>query len=218
MSSRSVTALVAADTYQDLAVRVANLFGHHRHIAMGESIIYSDGVRDGRPELRTGLTLLRPVELWNRSNGSRGITVALQPDLRSIGFSIGDDTPDEATLRERFDRGDCAGLTQIKIRGGMPGDGPTRDDALTICQWNERGVCREYVIGFDYGTGPCNLTDALPGLDAYLAGRSEGTMTLQDLSVLRSLRDLLHEHLDHTLPPAPAPACTLIGPAAAINQ
>lgn len=216
MNNRAVKAMVAADTYQDLAARVANLFGHHRHISLVEGQLYPDGTRDGTPQLRTGLTLLRPAEKWTRTDGARGITVALQPDLCSLGFSVGGaDTPDERAQWERHDAGDLAGLTQVRITGGMNGDGPARDDTLVIRQWNDRATCRETIIGFDYGTGPCNLTTLLPELDQYMATRT--AISAPDRVMLERIQGLLLEHLAHTLHPAPAPACTLIPSGAGIN-
>ncbi|TDC59425.1 hypothetical protein E1258_18005 [Micromonospora sp. KC207] len=88
--------------------------------------------------------------------------VTLRPGLMS-GFAIAAYTSDrnttEADVWKRWNAAKDATdrwlkprrLILIDITGGLPGDGPARDDKLIIRAFNDDAVCDERVIVFDGG-------------------------------------------------------------------
>ena len=155
---RTVTAMVALDTVELLAERVCNLLAHGRRISMTDRYLHSDRP----PALTVGLVLDAEPRLLRHADGSASFGVQLAPGLTAgFGFAAhafcgGEYDGDAGTEVRAWDRwhagaGRRYDLTKVDIVGGLAGDGPGRDDGLVIQRWNSEGVCREWVIGFDYG-------------------------------------------------------------------
>lgn len=154
-TERHVTAMAALDTVELLAQRVTNLLSHDRRMAMTNRYAY---VNDP-PELTVGL-LLEDMRLWSQADAV-GFTVRLRPGML-IGFGFvayrheGSGTEADAWKRYHACKADSASfferrrsMTRVEITGGLPGDGPARDDRIVIQAWNGDGVCDERVIAFD---------------------------------------------------------------------
>ncbi len=148
MTQRSnLHAMVALDTVEALAARVVNLLSHGRRITLARR--YVD--RNGTPDVYAGLTPSQEPNVWNR-NGSAGFGVRLdQPGrLHAFGFSAQAGVNDaEESEWKRYRAGDYVDMTMVEVTGGLPGDGPARDDQLVIQHWNSNGVCEEIVVAFD---------------------------------------------------------------------
>ncbi len=158
---RHVTAMVAVDTIDLLAERITNLLAHGRHITIARRYTYVDSP----PDLYVGLTVDGEPALRHHSRPlGASFGVHLKPGIRGFGFSAyRDDARTEADAWKAYHAAEGLSddpfrrrrdMTYVEINGGLPGDGPARDDQLTIRFWNEHGVCDEQVIGFDYDTGP----------------------------------------------------------------
>jgi len=157
---RHVTAMAALDTVDMLADRVENLLRHGRRMTMARRYTYVDQP----PELTAGLTVDGKPHRWSKDDGA-GFTVRLNPGLLTgFGFAAyandGSATEAEAWMRYHAAEavhGDWSrrrrDMTLVEITGGLPGDGPARDDKLVIRYWNRDGVCDEVVVAFDYDTG-----------------------------------------------------------------
>ncbi|QKW15421.1 hypothetical protein [Verrucosispora sp. NA02020] len=160
---RDVTCMAALDTMPHLVARVRNLLGHGRRMTVTQRYTYVDQP----PEVTTGLTL----DTEARSGGihesirddSHHLGVNLRPGLMS-GFSLSayasDGNRTEAEAWKRYHAAESISgdplkrrrhMTRIDITGGLPGDGPARDDKLIISAWNDDGVCDERVVVFDGG-------------------------------------------------------------------
>lgn len=174
---RQTTALVALDTIDILAGRVMNLLSHGRRITVTRRYTYVDEP----PEVTAGLTLDGEPKVWKRDDGA-GFGVHLKPGLLSgFGFSCyaheGNTTEEEAWTRYRAGKSTSGNyferrrdVTEVRIGGGLPGDGPARDDELVIRHWNGDGVCDERVVAFDYDTGRHNdLTKVRDELREHMA-------------------------------------------------
>jgi hypothetical protein len=161
---RTVTAMATPDTVGLLAERVTNLISHGRRIAIARRYRY---VNDA-PEVTVGLTPDGDPEVWQNDDGA-GFYVRLKPGIMAgfgfAAYAMNDVCEADAWKRYRGDdkRRD---MTRVDITGGMTGDGPARDDALTILHWNRDSVCTETVVAFDYETGRHNdltrMRDELP--------------------------------------------------------
>lgn len=163
-TQRHVTAMAALDTVELLAQRVTNLLSHGRRMAMTRRFVYVNDrfvyVNDP-PELTVGL-VLEDAKLWSQVD-AMGFTVRLRPGpLVGFGFVAyqheGSGTEAEAWKRYHAYKADSASfferrrdMTHVEIIGGLPGDGPARDDRIVIQAWNRDGVCDERVIAFDSG-------------------------------------------------------------------
>jgi hypothetical protein len=168
-SQRHANAMVALDTVELVAERVVNLLSHGRRMTMTRRYTHTGHT----PEVKPGLTLDGMPRLWQRDGGA-GLGVHLKPGLGGFGFSAyAGEANTEAQEWKRFhaDPDDRRNMTEVEIIGGLPGDGPARDDQLTIRYWNSNGVCDERVIAFDYETGRENK--------------------------LTRVRDELREHVEH---------------------
>ncbi len=157
-SERSVQAMVALDTIDMLARRITNLLELGRRMALARRYTYLNDP----PELTMGLTLYE-VNGPHRDDSGAWFGVKLDPGvMNGFGFSAysfdGNATEAEAWTRyheaehthpDHFKR--RRDMTWIRIKGGLDGDGPARDDSLTIRHGNRDGVCEEIVVGFDYG-------------------------------------------------------------------
>lgn len=167
-----LSAMVALDTFDDLATRVENLLSHGRRIAMTRRYTYVNTA----PELAAGLTLDGPPRRWHQNDGGKGLHVTLKPGIRALGFSAyPHDSATEAMVWARYhaNKDDRRDMTRIDITGGLPGDGPARDDSLVIRWWNNSAVCTENVIAFDYGSvGPSVLASARQELTNHMANLS----------------------------------------------
>ncbi|WP_341719886.1 hypothetical protein QQG74_09370 [Micromonospora sp. FIMYZ51] len=163
LTQRDCTAMAALDTMPHLATRVRNLLAHGRRMTVTRRYTYVDSP----PEVTAGLTL----DVSARSGGIREsvsgdghhLGVTLRPGLMS-GFSISAYVSDrnavEAEVWKRFHAAESISgdpfkrrrdMTLVDITGGLPGDGPARDDKLVIREWNSDGVCDERVVVFDAG-------------------------------------------------------------------
>jgi hypothetical protein len=158
-TQRDLHAMVALDNIDVLAERVTNLLSHGRRITLSRRYTYIDEPS----QVTAGLILDREPNLWHARDGA-GFGVSLKPGLTAgFGFSCyghdGNTTEKEAWARfhaaesiadDWFKR--RRDMTEIRITGGLPSDGPARDDRLVIRAWNRDGVCNEVVVAFDYDT------------------------------------------------------------------
>lgn len=171
---RDVDAMVALDTIDLLAGRVRNLLAHGRRMALMTRYTHTGGT----PSLAAGLTLDGELGRWSR-DGNIGMVVRLRPGLQSgFGFSAyagAHDTEAAVWAMYHGDESKREDLTEVRISGGMDGDGPARSDHLTVRHWNTNGVCKEVVVAFDPGPDPHD-DDGLAALDAALdaTGREQG--------------------------------------------
>jgi hypothetical protein len=157
---RHVEAMAALDTVELLAERVSNLLSHGRRMAMTQRYAWVNRP----PKLSVGLTV-REQGAWRQDNAA-GFTVRLEGGssllLDVFGFAAygyeGSATEAEAWKRYHAAKADSRvfferrrNMTCVTINGGLPGDGPARDDLIVIQHWNDDGVCDERVIAFDLG-------------------------------------------------------------------
>ncbi len=157
LAERHVTCMAALDTMPHIVTRVQNLLAHGRRITTTQRYTYVDQP----PEVTAGLTVDR-VAPWTQKNGNAGIAVHLSPGL-TAGFGVGAYAGENDTEAGEWKKYHAAepisdnpfkrrrDMTQVTITGGLPGDGPARDDQLIIRAWNSSGVCNEQVIAFDCG-------------------------------------------------------------------
>lgn len=155
---RHVTAMAALDTVELLAERVQQLLSHGRRIAMTRRYTWVNNP----PEVYAGLLLAGEPKLWHQSDGV-GFHVPLGPGLMAnFGFDAwgyeGSATEADAWVRYHAGKAEAESffdrrrdMTYVEIVGGLPGDGPARDDLIVIRPWNRDGVCDERVIVFDTG-------------------------------------------------------------------
>ncbi|MEU3452222.1 hypothetical protein ABZ671_01065 [Micromonospora sp. NPDC006766] len=158
LRERHLHAMVALDTIDPIAERVRNLLSHGRRITLTDRLTYVDSP----PKVAAGLTVHR-IDPWSSDRG-KGLVVRLKPGnmlLTGFGFAAhAGENDTERDERRRFHAGKSIAdrwderrrdMTAVTITGGLPGDGPARDDQLVIRAWNRDGVCTENVIAFDYG-------------------------------------------------------------------
>lgn len=166
LTQRHCTAMAALDSMPHIATRVRNLLSHGRRITTTQRYTYVDSP----PDVTPGLTVDR-IRSWTDERGA-GIEVTLKPGLL-VGFGLSayesDGNGTEAEAWKRYHAGKDAtdhwgkrrDMTEVTINGGLPGDGPARDDLLVIRYWNSDGVCNERVIAFDYGPNQDEIRDRL---------------------------------------------------------
>ncbi|GGM27533.1 hypothetical protein GCM10011608_10430 [Micromonospora sonchi] len=163
LTQRDCTAMAALDTMPHLAQRVRNLLSHGRRITVATRLTHVDIP----PEVTAGLT----VDQDARDGGitetvrehSHHFGVLLRPGLTS-GFGFGAFASDgyrtESEARKLFHAAESISsdpfarrenLTEVRISGGLPGDGPSTTDKLIVRRWNSAGVCKETVVVFDAG-------------------------------------------------------------------
>ena len=164
LSMRHVTAMAALDTMPHLTARVRNLLTHGRRMTVTQRYTYVDQP----PEVTAGLTLDTQARDGGIVEGANPgeyhhFGVHLRPGIMAgFGFSayVNDGNATEAEAWKRYHAGKSMSdvwsdrrrdMTQVDITGGLPGDGPARDDLLVIRHWNRDGVCEERVVAFDYG-------------------------------------------------------------------
>lgn len=159
LRQRDLHAMVALDTIDMIAERVTNLLSHGRRMTTVRRCTYVGSP----PTVTAGLTLDGEPKTW-KGTGGVGFGVQLKPGIMSgFGFSCyGSDG--NATEKEAWARFHAAesisddpfkrrrDMTEVQINGGLPGDGPARDDQLVIRHWDGDGVCEEVVVAFDYDT------------------------------------------------------------------
>ncbi|MFI1194118.1 hypothetical protein ACH4T9_12785 [Micromonospora sp. NPDC020750] len=156
LTQRHLHAMVALDTAGHITERVRNLLAHGRRITLTDRFTY---VNDP-PKVTAGLTV-EQVRPWSSDQG-KGLDVRLKPGLLAgFGFAAyAAENVTEAEEWKRFHAGKHVGdrwderrrdMTEVTITGGLPGDGPARDDQLVIRAYNRDGVCTERVVAFDYG-------------------------------------------------------------------
>lgn len=159
---RTLVAMVAMDTVDLLAERVRNLLAAGRRMTLVSRLTYMDELTymHEPPKVTPGFTL-GEVKYWHRAGSSAGVVVQLQPGAnQTFGFfAHAGESDTEADVRQRYHATKdthmgLRDLTEVRITGGLPGDGPARDDQIVIRQWNSAGVCIETVVAFDYDTGP----------------------------------------------------------------
>jgi hypothetical protein len=148
---RDLEAMVALDNVDLLAQRVTKLLSHGRRMSVTHRYLHTNGPAD----LKVGLTMER-IEKWGRKDAA-GVHVHLKPGLlEGFGFAAyagESDTEAEAWRQYHNHPDDRRNLTHIDITGGLPGDGPARDDHIVVRSWNSDRVCIERVVGFDYDSG-----------------------------------------------------------------
>ncbi|MER7331737.1 MULTISPECIES: hypothetical protein [unclassified Micromonospora] len=156
LHERYLHAMVALDTVDAIAERVRNLSSHGRRITVTDRFTYVDRP----PKVTAGLTVDR-LDPWANDRG-KGLRVLLKPGLMT-GFGFAAYTGENDTEKgewKKFHAGKSVSdrwderrrdVTEVEMIGGLPGDGPARDDQLVIRAWNRDGVCTENVIAFDYG-------------------------------------------------------------------
>ncbi|RKR92727.1 hypothetical protein BDK92_7205 [Micromonospora pisi] len=145
-----LTAMVALDTIAPLTTRVRSFLAHGRRITLTKRYTYEDSP----PEVTVGLAL-NAVDVWKQPDAA-GFTVRLKPGiLVQFGMaayaSDGDVTEQAAWARYHADTDRRRNMTRVDITGGLPDDGPARDDRIAIRAWNQHGVCTETVVAFDPG-------------------------------------------------------------------
>lgn len=157
-TQRHITAMAALDTVELLADRVRQLLSHGRRMAMSRRYTWVNQP----PEVHAGLVVAGEPKLWRQHDGV-GFHVPLGPELlASFGFAAygheGSATQAEAWKRYHAGKAEADSffdrrrdMTYVEIVGGLPGDGPARDDLIVIRPWNRDGVCDERVIAFDTG-------------------------------------------------------------------
>ncbi len=154
---RDARGMATPDTIEDIIARVQALLSHDRRMTVVRRITWQN---DTAPEVFPGLTLAnddRAVNTW-KNDTDAGISVLLEPGIHSFGLSTSsawDATEEAAWARYHREKADGRykgpeNFTEVIFRGGLPNDGPARDDQLTINAWNSNGVCIQTVIGFDY--------------------------------------------------------------------
>lgn len=169
LTERNVHSMAALDTIDLIEQRVRNLLSHGRRITVACRPYTWTG---GAPEVTAGLTVAEDVKAWRDGDGA-GFSVLLATSGPSIGQRLGvaaygsDGNTTQAEAWKRYHAGKAESsdwherrrdMTHVQIVGGLRGDGPARDDSLTIQSWNRDGVCSETVVAFDYDTGPGRLT------------------------------------------------------------
>lgn len=193
---RHVTEMIALDTIVSAHSRVCNLLAHGRRMTMVTRLIRKDGT-SGTPDVRAGLTLAEPVTM-REHHGGVSVAAVLSGSVRNgIGFSaFPGESETAAAVWASYRAGDRRDMTQIKITGGMTSDGPAADDQLIVQQWDESGQCRETVIGFDYGTGPCNLLGTRTRVDDVLNNLSD-QQPWDIRKLLEEVQRVLWDHVNH---------------------
>ncbi|MEV2239570.1 hypothetical protein [Micromonospora sp. NPDC049891] len=172
LAMRECSAMVALDTMPHLVTRIRNLLSHGRRITMTQRYTYVDRP----PEVTAGLTVdTRAYDggiSEHRRDDGHHFGVRLRPGAGS-GFGLSayacDGNRTEAEAWKRYHAGKDAtdvwaqrrNMTVVEIVGGLPGDGPARDDRLIVREWNDSGVCDERVIVFD--GGPRDAVDRAAG-------------------------------------------------------
>ncbi len=157
LNQRDVRGMAAPDTIDAIIARVQALLSHGRRMTLVRRYTFQD---DTAPTVVAGLTVAvmdRPVNVWKNATDA-GIGVQLDPGINSFGISTAgawDATEEAAWARYHREKADPRykgpeNFTEVIFRGGLPNDGPARDDQLTINAWNSNGVCIQTVVAFDY--------------------------------------------------------------------
>ncbi len=192
-------AMVAADSIDALTTRVMNLLAHRRRITLVSRYTHDT---NGIPDVPVGLSLFEPPKPWKHHDPddagtvtAAGLTVKLTPGIHGFGFAwyAADGYTTEAEARRPW----CAApednrcnFTEITITGGLPGDGPARDDRVVIRRWNSNSVCLETVVRFDYDARGLPDDDAVDHLTHGLRAALRDTFGDLDITTeAGSLRD-----------------------------
>jgi hypothetical protein len=184
LKQRDVTAMTALDTMPHLVTRIRNLLAHNRRMTVTQRYTYVDQP----PEVTAGLTLDTTARnggiVEGASPDGHHFGVYLRPGLLSgFGFSAyaSDGNATEAEAWRRYHAGKDATdvwkkrrrMTLVEIVGGLPGDGPSRNDRIAIRAWNDDAVCDEKVVAFDYGPDRQQQREDL-ARHLWLAGGGDG--------------------------------------------
>jgi hypothetical protein len=164
-----VEALVAADTFAFLALRVERMLRRGRRISL---VTRSPEYPGSEMTVLAGLTV---ANIERRAlTDSCVFNVVLQPGMTAaFGFATptGENTVTEQEAWQRFyASGDIRyNFTRITLKGGLADDGPARDDRITLDRWNSEGYHSQSVIVFDPGPDPGLLaTQAVANVRALL--------------------------------------------------
>ncbi|MEU7978295.1 hypothetical protein AB0B63_07155 [Micromonospora sp. NPDC049081] len=155
--------MAAVDTMPHIAARIRNLLTHGRRITVTQRYTYVDRP----PDVTAGLTLDTSARNGGITEGVSGdghhLGVYLRPGLMSgfgVSAYVSDGNRVEAEVWKRYHAAESTSsdpfkrrrnMTLVEITGGLPGDGPGRDDRLVVRHWNSDGVCDERVVVFDGG-------------------------------------------------------------------
>lgn len=141
------TAMVAVDSIDPIVQRVQALLAHGRRISVARGYVDSDAPNKVVAGLKVDEVRV------TRTDSGGGIGVHLKPTRE--GFGLRAYPGDPATEREAWDRfhlNDRGDLVRVTFTGGLPDDGPHRDDQLVIRRWTPGcGRCEEIVVAFDPG-------------------------------------------------------------------
>lgn len=152
LTDQRVVAACALDTVPLLARRVTNLLSWGRRMSVAHRFLTSEAL-----DLKAGLTV-------DHGQGDRAITfraddhyasfsVYLTPGLEGFSFAVfasdGNTTEEQVWKRYHSD-GRNSEITTVNMIGGGEGNrAPGKEDRITITYWNQRGVGRQTVVGFD---------------------------------------------------------------------
>ncbi len=204
LSQRDARGMAAPDTIDHIVTRVQALLSHGRRMTLVRRITWQN---DTAPEVYAGLTVAKldkPINVW-KNDTDAGVSVQLEPGLHSFGIATGsawDTTEKAAWARYHREKADerykgPERFTEVIFRGGLPNDGPARDDQLTINAWNSAGVCVQTVVGFDYdGEQPRRDDKVAAWLKANRDQYKDGTGDSAD-AIFYALDALLDSYRDH---------------------
>lgn len=156
LTQRDLSCMVAVDTMPHITTRIRNLLSHGRRITATQRYTY---VNDP-PKVTAGLTV-DDIQVWSNERGA-GVGVHLKPGALA-GFGASAHAGENDTEKQEWKRYHTGyavsddhfkrrrDMTRIDLTGGLPGDGPARDDLIVIRHWTSDGVCDERVIAFDGG-------------------------------------------------------------------
>lgn len=203
LKSRDTRGMAAPDTIDAIIYRVQALLSHERRMTLMQRYTHQDAA----PTVVAGLTVARmdkPINTW-KNDTDAGISVQLDPGINSFGISTAaawDATEKAAWARYHRANADKRykgpeNFTEVIFRGGLPGDGPARDDQLTINAWNSAGVCMQTTIAFDYDGGMPRRDDPVAAwLKANRDLHKNGTSDSAD-AIHAALDEMLDEYRDH---------------------
>lgn len=149
--NRTITVMVAVDTFALVADRIERLFSFGRHVSVAQRRTKAHMP----PDLHVGAQL-RALERHDDGAGNARLSLVLSSSMLPVfEFSTNPDRcPTHADVWSRWDAGQRTNMTRIQIEGGLPGDSPSLRDGIIVWTWPSSGHCIETVIGFDLHTGP----------------------------------------------------------------
>ncbi len=147
-----MSAACALDTVPLLGQRVINLLSWGRRMTVVSRYLEAESL-----DVKVGLTV-------DHEQGDRAISlrtedhyasfgVHLAPGIEGFSFAAfgSDGNATEAEVWKRYHSGEKKReITTVELIGGGDGAlGPGREDHITITYWNQHGVGRQTVVGFD---------------------------------------------------------------------